>query len=76
MQAIEYNRDRGISGEVFFFYEGLRDNNNALAKVLQNNAYTENASFPSLSDLNNSSVANSKSSSISQKLLNFWKNIS
>jgi uncharacterized lipoprotein YddW (UPF0748 family) len=76
MQAIEYNRDRGISGEVFFFYEGLRDNNNALAKVLQNNAYTENASFPSLLDLNNSSVANSKSSSISQKLLNFWRNIS
>jgi uncharacterized lipoprotein YddW (UPF0748 family) len=75
VQAIEYNRDRGISGEVFFFYEGLRENNNALAKVLRNNAYAENASFPSLSDLNNSNVSNSKSSSNWQGLVKLLKNI-
>ncbi|MBE9190742.1 family 10 glycosylhydrolase [Gloeocapsopsis crepidinum LEGE 06123] len=34
-QAIAYNRSRGISGEVFFFYEGLRENNDALGKVLR-----------------------------------------
>ncbi|MEM6754824.1 MAG: family 10 glycosylhydrolase, partial [Cyanobacteria bacterium P01_C01_bin.38] len=37
LQLIEYNRACGIKGEVFFFYEGLRDNNNALAKVLKQN---------------------------------------
>jgi uncharacterized lipoprotein YddW (UPF0748 family) len=76
MQAIEYNRDRGISGEVFFFYEGLRDNNNALAKVLQNNAYAQSASFPSLSDLSADNVSNSKLSSNWHNLLKFWRNIS
>lgn len=76
MQAIEYNRDRGISGEVFFFYEGLRENNNALAKVLQNNAYTKNASFPSLSDLSNVAISNNKLSSNWLGLLKFWRNIS
>lgn len=76
IQAIEYNRDRGISGEVFFFYEGLRDNNNALAKVLQNNAYAQNASFPSLSDLSNVAVSNSNLSSNWLGLLKFWRNIS
>ena len=35
LQAIEYNRYRGIQGEVFFFYEGLRENNDALGKVLR-----------------------------------------
>ncbi|MBO3463562.1 family 10 glycosylhydrolase [Aetokthonos hydrillicola Thurmond2011] len=39
MQAIEYNRTCGILGEVFFFYEGLRENNNALAQVLHNGPY-------------------------------------
>ncbi|MBW4447208.1 MAG: family 10 glycosylhydrolase [Spirirestis rafaelensis WJT71-NPBG6] len=76
IQAIEYNRDRGICGEVFFFYEGLRDNNNALAKVLQNNAYAQIASFPSLSDLSNVAVSNSKPSANWLGLLNFWRNIS
>jgi uncharacterized lipoprotein YddW (UPF0748 family) len=47
MQAIEYNRACGISGEVLFFYEGLRDNKNALAQVLQNKPYAQPASFPS-----------------------------
>lgn len=34
-KAIAYNRSRGISGEVFFFYEGLRYNNDALVKILR-----------------------------------------
>ena len=52
LQLIEYNRACGIKGEVFFFYEGLRDNNNALAKVLKQNYYAKSADFPCLADLN------------------------
>lgn len=76
VKAIEYNRDRGIAGEVFFFYEGLRENNNALAKVLQNGVYAQSSSFPSLSDLQNGSVVSSKPSSNWLGLLKFWRNIS
>lgn len=35
VQAIAYNRSRGIRGEVFFFYEGLRAENDTLGKVLR-----------------------------------------
>lgn len=38
-KIIEYNRQLGIQGEVFFFYEGLRENNSELAKILQKNNY-------------------------------------
>ncbi|NER32096.1 MAG: family 10 glycosylhydrolase [Symploca sp. SIO1C4] len=40
-KIIEYNRQSGIQGEVFFFYEGLRANNSELAKVLHKNNYCE-----------------------------------
>lgn len=36
---IEYNRKKGISGEVFFFYEGLRANNNELGEFLRHKNY-------------------------------------
>ncbi|MEG4407748.1 family 10 glycosylhydrolase [Microcoleus sp. MON2_D5] len=39
LQVIAYNRSQGIQGEVMFFYEGLRDNDNALAKVLKKGPY-------------------------------------
>ncbi len=39
LQVIEYNRTCGISGEVFFFYEGLREDNNALAQALRRGPY-------------------------------------
>ena len=51
LQLIEYNRACGIQGEVFFFYEGLRDNNNALAQVLKQGYYANSANFPCLEDL-------------------------
>ncbi|MBV8883301.1 MAG: family 10 glycosylhydrolase [Chroococcidiopsidaceae cyanobacterium CP_BM_RX_35] len=35
LRAVEYNRSCGIQGEVFFFYEGLREDNNALGKVIR-----------------------------------------
>ncbi|MEH1946304.1 MAG: family 10 glycosylhydrolase [Nostoc sp.] len=75
VQAIEYNRQLGIQGEVFFFYEGLRENNNTLAKVLRNGPYAKSASFPTLSDLNAASVSNKKTSSIWSGVENLLKNI-
>ncbi len=39
LQVIAYNRSRGVPGEVLFFYEGLRDNDNALAEALKNGPY-------------------------------------
>ena len=73
-QVIEYNRTLGIQGEVFFFYEGLRDNNHALAKVLKNNYYTRSASFPSLKDLNRGNDSQEKTIAQKQGLLKFLKN--
>lgn len=37
--AIETNRNLGIKGEILFYYEGLRQNNDALAKTLQSTVY-------------------------------------
>jgi uncharacterized lipoprotein YddW (UPF0748 family) len=59
VRIIEYNRTCGISGEVLFFYEGLRDNNNELGKVLRNKCYGKSAIFPSLSYLNQGAGKNS-----------------
>ncbi|MGB3637204.1 MAG: family 10 glycosylhydrolase [Rivularia sp. (in: cyanobacteria)] len=73
LQLIEYNRACGIKGEVFFFYEGLRDNNNALAKVLKQSYYANSANFPCLSDLKQDG---SKEEVVSEKggLFKFFKN--
>ncbi len=73
MQLIEYNRACGIKGEVFFFYEGLRDNNNALAKVLKQHFYANSANFPCLADLNKDEI---RGEVVSEKggLFKFFKN--
>ena len=44
-EVILTNRRRGIEGEVFFFYEGLRESDNALADVLKS-CYSEPATLP------------------------------
>ena len=41
LEAIAYNRSLGINGEVLFFYEGLRENNDALAKALRKDVYSK-----------------------------------
>ena len=41
VQAINYNRSVGVQGEVLFFYEALREDNNALAKVLKSGIYSQ-----------------------------------
>ncbi|MBD2595773.1 family 10 glycosylhydrolase [Nostoc spongiaeforme FACHB-130] len=73
VQAIAYNRRLGISGEVCFFYEGLRENNNALAQVLRNGPYSQPAVFPTLADLQQPS--NSNSLSFWQRIKRFLKNL-
>jgi uncharacterized lipoprotein YddW (UPF0748 family) len=75
LQTIEHNRANGIFGEVFFFYEGLRDNNDAIAQVLRQNPYAKSAEFPSLSELNKGIVSKKKSSSFGDELLRFWRNV-
>lgn len=64
LQAIAYNRQYGIAGEVFFFYEGLRANHDTLARVLQSGPYAQPASLPTVANLNHSrsfSIRNPKS---------------
>ena len=46
LKSIKYNREKGFNGEVFFFYEGLRKDNNELAKALLNGPYKKQARFP------------------------------
>ncbi|AFZ12464.1 protein of unknown function DUF187 [Crinalium epipsammum PCC 9333] len=41
VQAIAYNRSLGIQGEISFFYEALREDNDALAKILRSDIYSQ-----------------------------------
>ncbi len=68
LQAIAYNRSCGILGEVFFFYEGLRQDNNALAQVLRHNISISN------SDISHSDNRKLSLSKGIQALLRFWQN--
>jgi uncharacterized lipoprotein YddW (UPF0748 family) len=75
VQAIECNRKRGIKGEVLFFYEGLRDNNQALAKVLRNGPYAQSASFPTLSELSGVDLGHRRKASIWQLIERWLRNL-
>jgi hypothetical protein len=44
--AIAYNRERGINGEVHFFYTGLRENDSKLLGLLKAGPYAMPASLP------------------------------
>ncbi|MBD2292661.1 family 10 glycosylhydrolase [Anabaena sphaerica FACHB-251] len=68
LQVVEYHRKLGISGEICFFYEGLRENNCQLAKVLKNGPYAQSALFPNLADLDDFDVSSRRSTSILQQL--------
>lgn len=72
LEAIGYNRECGIQGEVLFFYEGLRENNQALAKALRSGLYAKTAQFPSVDDLNQL-VQQKTSQSIFNKAINRLK---
>lgn len=46
MKAVEHNRELGLNGEVYFFYEGLGASNEHLADTLHKYVYSEPASQP------------------------------
>ena len=74
LKTIEYNRACGIQGEVFFFYEGLRDNNNAIAAVLRQGYYAKSAAFPSLEYLNQGKGSRKEVVNKKRGLVNFLRN--
>ena len=45
-QMLTANRNKLVRGESFFFYEGLRSNNNGLGEYLKNNFYQDEAIPP------------------------------
>lgn len=46
VQVVQINRDMGLNGEVFFFYEGLRANDGEVATALLNAVYQTPAALP------------------------------
>jgi len=46
LKGLEYNRKTGYKGEVFCFYEGLRNNDDQAAKMLRKTFYRQPARFP------------------------------
>lgn len=46
LRAVEHNRDLGLNGEVYFFYEGLDASNEYLADTLYKYVYSEPAGQP------------------------------
>ena len=50
MGLMQHNRDQGYRGEVFFFYEGLRKNDDAIADTLLSTFYAEPARPPFKTD--------------------------
>ncbi len=50
LKAMQANRDRGVTGEAFFFYEGRRANNNLLGDTLKATYYAQPAFNPHRND--------------------------
>jgi uncharacterized lipoprotein YddW (UPF0748 family) len=75
LKVIKYNRACGLLGEVFFFYEGLQEDNNTLARVLRTQVYTQPATFPSVADLQQIKTAKITPDSIWQRGLRFFRNL-
>jgi uncharacterized lipoprotein YddW (UPF0748 family) len=46
LKSIQANRSKQVNGEAFFFYEGLRANNNLLGDTLKTTWYAERALVP------------------------------
>ena len=46
LKGLEYNRKTGYKGEAFFFYEGLRNNDDQAARMLRKTFYRQPARFP------------------------------
>ncbi|MBK7631131.1 MAG: family 10 glycosylhydrolase [Ignavibacteriales bacterium] len=46
MSALQANRDRGVMGEAYFYYEGFKKNNNQLGDTLKATFYSKPAIVP------------------------------
>jgi len=46
LSALQANRDRGVMGEAYFYYEGFRKNNNQLGDTLKATFYSQPAIVP------------------------------
>jgi hypothetical protein len=46
ISSVQTNRDKGVNGESYFFYEGLRANNNINGDTLKSEFYQEEAILP------------------------------
>ena len=46
LQSLQANRNAGVMGEGFFFYEGLKKNNSHLADLLRSGFYAQPAEMP------------------------------
>ncbi|AFH48734.1 Hypothetical protein IALB_1023 [Ignavibacterium album JCM 16511] len=46
LAALQANRDRGVMGEAYFYYEGFRKNNNQLGDTLRATFYSQPALVP------------------------------
>ena len=47
VQCVKYNQQKGLGGQVFFFYEGLTNNSDAIASALKTSAdYSKVAKLP------------------------------
>ena len=46
LAALQANRDRGVMGEAYFYYEGFRKNNNQLGDTLKATFYSQPAIVP------------------------------
>jgi hypothetical protein len=46
LAALQANRDRGVMGEAYFYYEGFRKNNNQLGDTLKATFYSQSALVP------------------------------
>ena len=46
LAALQANRDRGVMGEAYFYYEGFRKNNNQLGDTLKATFYSQPALMP------------------------------
>ncbi|MBN2355602.1 family 10 glycosylhydrolase [candidate division KSB1 bacterium] len=61
-QTIQANRDRNLHGEAFFFYQGLRLNNNQLGNHLRQKHYSQ----PAITPLRNGHIWRPKASVVNE----------
>jgi uncharacterized lipoprotein YddW (UPF0748 family) len=73
-QAIQANRSKGLKGEAYFFYEGLRKNNDQLGNLLKDNFYQEKAVVPGRNGIWRPKADIVNETDLNAKLIGAWDN--